>query len=176
MGYQQEREAQQEAWKIRQMEKKVESLDEQPHVSEITLIEQTLKFCKSLLPQESAAEKEEKKEVVYNNKDNETVLLKKDAREEEFFFAPTKKGKATKKGKPSGEQEASKKPIKHNAETFKLFDSLKLDAPITVADIPPLLEKLDEQMAMYQNKVKEWEENKEELKRKIKEGIVTMDE
>merc|ERR1712146_300312 len=79
-------------------------------------------------------------------------------------------------GKASGEQDASKKPIKHNAETFKLFDSLKLDAPITVADIPPLLEKLDEQMTMYQNKVKEWEENKEELKRKIKEGIVTMDE
>merc|ERR1712194_40456 len=121
-------------------------------------------------------EKEEKKEVVYNNKDNETVLLKKDAREEEFFFAPTKKGKAAKKGKASGEQDASKKPIKHNAETFKLFDNLKLDAPITVADIPPLLEKLNEQMEMYQAKVKEWEENKEELKRKIKEGIVSMDD
>merc|ERR1711959_135449 len=92
------------------------------------------------------------------------------------FFAPTKKGKAAKKAKGAGEQDNSKKPIKHNAETFKLFDSLKLDAPITVADIPPLLEKLDEQMKMYQDKVKEWEENKEELKRKIKEGIVTMDE
>merc|ERR1712185_222545 len=89
---------------------------------------------------------------------------------------PTKAAKAAKKGKASGEQDSSKKPIKHNAETFKLFDSLKLDAPITVADIPPLLEKLDEQMEMYQKKVKEWEENKEELKRKIKEGVITLDE
>merc|ERR1719316_686107 len=128
------------------------------------------------MPQASAAKQEEKKDTVYNNKDGETVLLKKDAREEEFFFAPTKKGKAAKKGKASGEQDASKKPIKHNAETFKLFDSLKLDAPITVADIPPLVEKLNEQMEMYQAKVKEWEENKEELKRKIKEGIVSVDD
>merc|ERR1712066_59914 len=97
------------------------------------------------------------------------VLMKKEDRADEWFFMPTKKGKAAKKGKSSGgEQDSSKKPIKHNAETFKLFDSLKLDAPITVADIPPLLEKLDEQMELYQNKVKEWELNKEELKRKIK--------
>merc|ERR1712187_203106 len=135
-----------------------------------------MKFCKSLLPQDSASQKEEKKETVYNNKEGEMVLLKKDLREEEFFFAPTKKGKAAKKGKSGGEQDTSKKPIKHNAETFKLFDSLKLDAPITVADIPPLLEKLNEQMEMYQAKVKEWEENKEELKRKIKEGILSLDE
>merc|ERR1711937_229996 len=128
------------------------------------------------MPQASAAKQEEKKDTVYNNKEGETVLLKKEAREEEFFFAPTKKGKAAKKAKGSGEQDNSKKPIKHNAETFKLFDSLKLDAPITVADIPPLLEKLDEQMEMYQSKVKEWEANKEDLKRKIKEGIITMDE
>merc|ERR1712187_690255 len=135
-----------------------------------------MKFCKSLLPQDSASQKEEKKDTVYNNKDGETVLLKKEDRDEEFFFAPTKKGKAAKKGKPSGEQDTSKKPIKHNAETFKLFDTLKLDAPITVADIPPLLEKLNEQMEMYQVKVKAWEENKEEMKRKIKEGIVSLED
>merc|ERR1712185_294046 len=119
---------------------------------------------------------EEKKDVVYNNKAGEEVLMKKEDRADEWFFMPTKKGKAAKKAKGTGEQDMSKKPIKHNAETFKLFDNLKLDAPITVADIPPLLEKLNEQMDMYQKKVKEWEENKEELKRKIKEGIVTMDE
>merc|ERR1712185_892362 len=85
-----------------------------------------------------------------------------------------KKGK--KKGGAGAEQDASKKPIKHNAETFKLFDSLKLDAPITVADIPALLEKLDEQKEMYEKKVQEWRENKEEMKRKIKEGIVTLED
>merc|ERR1712129_270758 len=70
----------------------------------------------------------------------------------------------------------SKKPIKHNAETFKLFDSLKLDAPITTADIPALLVKLEEQKLGFEAKVKEWEENKEEMKRKIKEGIITAED
>merc|ERR1712157_496524 len=88
----------------------------------------------------------------------EVVLLKKEDRESEWFYMPTKKR------------------IKHNATTFKLFDSLKLDAPITVADIPALLEKLNKQMAEYQAKVKHWQENKEELKRKILEGITTCEE
>merc|ERR1719218_43390 len=97
--------------------------------------------------------------------------MKKEDREEEFFFAPTKKGKSGKKSKGGGEgADASKKPIKHNAETFKLFDSLKLDAPITTADIPALLEKLEKQMEDYQAKVADWQANKEEMKKKIMEG------
>ena len=48
------------------------------------------------------------------------------------YYAPTKKGKKGKSAK-STEADGSKKPIKHNAETFKLFDSLKLDPPLTVA-------------------------------------------
>merc|ERR1711988_1263367 len=126
--YQEERKKQQEEWKIKQMEKEVEKLDEQPHVSEITLIEQTIKFCQSLLPQDTAAEKAEKKETVYNNKDNETVLLTKDTRADEYFFAPTKGKAAKKKGSAkAGGDATTKKSIKHNAETFKLFDSLKLN-------------------------------------------------
>merc|ERR1712072_622233 len=164
--YQQERKEQQEQWKIKQLEKQIENLDEQPFVSEITLIEQTIKFCQGLMPQDSAGQKKEEKETVYNNKDGETVLLKKEIRADEWFYAPTKTAKSKKKGK-AADADTSKKPIKHNAETFKLFDSLKLDAPITVADIPPLLEKLNAQMAEYQAKVKDWRENKEAMKRKI---------
>merc|ERR1712007_337937 len=70
----------------------------------------------------------------------------------------------------------SKKPIKHNAETFKLFDTLGLEAPITVADVPALLEKLDKQMETYQEKVQAWEDHKEEMKRKIQEGEVTYED
>merc|ERR1719160_633426 len=80
--YQEERKQQQEQWRIAKLEKEVEKLDEQPFVSEITLIEQTIKFCQGLMPQASAAKQEEKKDTVYNNKDGETVLLKKEAREE----------------------------------------------------------------------------------------------
>merc|ERR1712146_596941 len=139
-----------------------EKLDDNPHLTKITLIEQTITFCKSLMPQDKAKTEEVKKETQHTIKDGEVVLMKKEDREEEFFFAPTKKGKAGKKAKGGDGGDNSKKPIKHNAETFKLFDSLKLDAPITTADIPALLEKLDEQKASFEKKVQEWRENKED--------------
>merc|ERR1712014_343372 len=69
--YQEERKAQEAAWKIKKMEKEVEKLDENPYVSQITLIEQTMTFCKGLLPQDVAEQKEVIKEVVHNNKDGE---------------------------------------------------------------------------------------------------------
>merc|ERR1719409_2627431 len=61
--YAEERKKQQEEWRIKQLEKKVEQLDKQPYVSELTLIEQTVKFCKDLLPREEADKKEEKKDT-----------------------------------------------------------------------------------------------------------------
>merc|ERR1719291_660585 len=174
--YQEERKAQEAAWKIKKMEKEVEKLDENPYVSQITLIEQTMKFCKNLLPQDAGEKKEEIKETVHNNKDGEVVLSKKEDRADEWYFCPTKKkGGGAKKGKASND-DMSKKPIKHNAETFKLFDTLGLEAPITVADATPLLEKLEKQMEIYQEKVQAWEDHKEEMKRKIQDGEVTYDE
>merc|ERR1711953_886268 len=99
---------------------------------------------------------------------------KKEDREEEFYFAPTKTkaSKSKNKGKAEG---GSAKPIKHNAETFQLFDKLKLDAPITTDDIPPLLEKLEAQLASYQEKVAEWQANRDEMKRKILAGEIGND-
>merc|ERR1740138_1804336 len=142
----------------RRQERAAEKLDEQPYVSEITLIEQTMLFCKSLTQSKDTDEK-------------------KEDREDEYFFAPTKGKKAKGKAKTATKSEGGSKPIKHNAETFRLFDQLKLDAPITTADIPALLEKLDEQLIMYQGKVKKWEEKREEMKRKIlEEGVMPEDE
>merc|ERR1711972_1205698 len=97
----------------------------------------------------------------------EVLVAKGD--QEEFFMMPAKGKKA--KSKKGGKAEGSAKPIKHNAETFRLFDQLKLDAPITTDEVPALLEKLEAQLADYQNKVKVWEETKEEQKRKILEGL-----
>merc|ERR1712113_606603 len=54
-----ERTERQKDYEIRQLERKAEKLDEQPHVAEMTLIEQTIAFCKSL-----TQKKEEKKEEV----------------------------------------------------------------------------------------------------------------
>merc|ERR1719353_2882762 len=85
--YQEERKVQQEQWRIAKLEKQIEALDEQPFVSEITLIEQTVKFCESLMPQNADEKKEEQKATVFNNKDGEEVLLKKEDREAEMYYA-----------------------------------------------------------------------------------------
>merc|ERR1712087_730948 len=45
------------------------------------------------------------------------------------------------------------KPIKHNIQTFNLFGCLELDPPMTTADIPETLERLQAQLAFYQDKV-----------------------
>merc|ERR1712032_701235 len=148
--------------------KKAERLEEQPYVAEITLIEQAIAFCNSLTQKKGDDVQEEKKEIAHNNPEGTEVLVKK-GDEEEFFMMPTKvkKGKAKKGGK----SEVSSKPIKHNAETFRLFDQLKLDAPITTSEIPGILEKLEEQLEKYNDKVKEWEEKREEKKRMILAGL-----
>merc|ERR1712139_75696 len=65
--YQEEQKARQAEYKIRQMEKKVEALDEQPFVAEITLIEQTIKFCKNLTQAKAEEKKEEAAATVFNN-------------------------------------------------------------------------------------------------------------
>merc|ERR1712203_401921 len=117
--------------------------------------------------------KEEKKEVAHENPEGtEVIVAKKD--QDEFFMMPAKGKKS--KSKKGGKAESSAKPIKHNAETFRLFDQLKLNAPMTTDEVPALLEKLEAQLADYQQKVKVWEETKEEQKRKILEGLEVEDE
>merc|ERR1712113_1300946 len=138
----------------------------------MTLIEQTMLFCKSLTQSKATDQKEEKKDAsVHDNPEGTQVLISKEDREEEYFFAPTAKGKKGKSKRKTGDEgSSSSKPIKHNAETFRLFEQLKLDAPITTGDIPPTLEKLEAQFEEYKQKVKAWEETREEMKRKILEG------
>merc|ERR1719152_18365 len=149
----------------------IEQLDEQPHVAEITLIEQTISWCQANLPKKKEETKTEKKDTSFNNPEGYGILLKKDAREEEFYFAPTK-GKKGPKGKKGAAEDSSKgTAIKHNVETFRLFDMLKLDAPVTTDDIPAILTKLEEQLADYQEKVKKWEQTREEQKKRIMEGL-----
>merc|ERR1712174_164370 len=84
-----ERAERQKEYEIRQLERKAEKLDEQPHVAEMTLIEQTIAFCKSLT-QKKEEKKEEVKQTNYAVPDGATMIIKKEDREEEFYFAPTK--------------------------------------------------------------------------------------
>merc|ERR1711957_607592 len=151
------------------IQKKAEKLEDQPYVAEITLIEQTIYFCGTLTQKKGGeAKEEEKKEIAHTNPDGYEVVAKK-GDEEEYFMMPAKGKKA--KDKKGGKAEGSAKPIKHNAETFRLFDQMKLDAPITTDEVPALLLKLEEKLADYQEKVKKWEETREEKKRKILAGL-----
>jgi len=163
--YAAEREGRQKEWEEQSRQKKVEKLDEQPFVTEITLLEQTIKFCKTLTGDKEVEKKEDKKDIEHTNMDGLQLLGKKDERDE-FWFEPTK----AKKSKGSKAKVSTAKPIKHNASTFKLFDQLKLDAPITLDDIPPTLEKLEAELVKYEAKVADWEKNKEERKAKILAG------
>merc|ERR1719424_547718 len=113
--YAAEREGRQKEWEEHSRQKKVEKLDEQPFVTEITLLEQTIKFCKSLTSGKEVEKKEEKKDIEHNNMDGLQVLGKKDERDE-FWFEPTK-AKKNKGSKTEGKK--ATKPIKHNAVTFK---------------------------------------------------------
>eukprot|EP00747_Dinoflagellata_sp_TGD_P089401 gnl/TRDRNA2_/TRDRNA2_164307_c0_seq4.p2 gnl/TRDRNA2_/TRDRNA2_164307_c0~~gnl/TRDRNA2_/TRDRNA2_164307_c0_seq4.p2 ORF type:complete len:338 (-),score=170.81 gnl/TRDRNA2_/TRDRNA2_164307_c0_seq4:136-1014(-) len=160
---------------IERRQRAADKLEEQPFVSEITLIEQTILFCKNLMPKEDDTKASEKKAgtIAHTNKAEEVVLLGKANRDEEFYFAPTK-GKAAKKKAAGSKPKAAN--IKHNVETFRLFESLKLDAPITTDDVPPLLEKLEAQLEEYLAKVKVWEENRDEMKKKILAGIQDEEE
>lgn len=167
-----ERAAREKDYRLRQLAKEADKLDEVPYIQEITLIEQTISWCKSLT-QSKPEQKEEKNKTTIANPDGMEVLIKKEDRDEEFYFAPTKGKKATKQKGKSG----ASKNIKHNAETFRLFDKLKLDAPVTTEDIPPLLEKLETQLQDYEAKTKVWEEKREEMKRRILEdGVLPADD
>merc|ERR1712129_302124 len=157
-------------WESTQRQRKADSIDVQPYVAEITLLEQTIFFCKGLIQDKGPVQVEEKKETTHNNPDGTEILVGKNMREEEFYYAPTAKKKSKSKNKGGAKEGGSAKPIKHNAATFKLFDQLKLNAPITTEDIPGTLEKLEEQLAQYQEKVAAWEVNKEEMKKKIMDG------
>jgi uncharacterized coiled-coil DUF342 family protein len=153
--------------------KQAEKVDVQPHVTEMTLIEQTIFFCKGLIATKEVKE-ETKKVVTHDIPEGAELVVSKQDREDEYLFPPTA-GKKKGKKKSQGGKESGPKPIKHNAETFKLFDQLKLDAPITTEDIPALVEKLEEQLASFKEKVAAWEKNRDELKAKILSGEATLE-
>merc|ERR1712060_354918 len=79
-----DRRKRQEEFEVRKRVRDADKLDEQPYIAEITLIEQSIAFCKSLTQAKGSQKEEEKKEIKHTNKAEEVVLLKKEDREEEF--------------------------------------------------------------------------------------------
>merc|ERR1712139_199124 len=170
---QEDRIKRQKEYEERKRVREADKLDEQPYVQEIAIVEQCMAFCKSLTQAKATVEKEEKKEIKHDLPKGAELMVSKEDREE-FYLEPTARGKKSKS--KAKKDEGSTKPIKHNAETFQLFDKLKLDAPITTDDVPALLEKLDAKLVEFNSKVKKWEEQREELKERILAGEATADD
>lgn len=139
-----------------------------PFLNETTLIDQTIDYCKQLLG-EGGAKKEEEKVDPSQWKapvEGAQVMLSKKDRDVEMYWQPTK-GKKGLKGKKTDADSAKSTKIKHSAETFKVWQDLKLPAPMTTGDVPALLEKLMESQKQYAEKVKKWEDQR---KKKIEEA------
>lgn len=143
-----------EEYEKAELSKKEDKLFVQPHLAEVALLEQTITFCKNLLPKESE-ETKAKTEVAHTNPEGYAVLKKKDEREEEFFSAATKKKGPTKKNRA-----APSTVIKHDAYTFRLFDALEVKAPSSVDQIPDTLKELQAKLDKYTAAIATWEQKK----------------
>merc|ERR1711865_181308 len=84
--YADDRLKQQKEWDLTRKEREIEKLDDQPYTSEITLVEQTIKFCKSLLPRgDDDSVGTETKEVTHNVKEGEVVMASKKDRDDDYY-------------------------------------------------------------------------------------------
>merc|ERR1711907_849085 len=98
------------------------------------------------------------------------------ADEYEFVTGVPKKSKKGKKQSGGGGDADSKKKLVLNMDNFGDCSFLGLDPPMYLSDLPGLLTKLEEKKAHFEQKVKDWEQNKEEMKKKILDGTMTLSE
>lgn len=143
-----------------------------PFLEETTLLEQTILYCKSLLPvddcQTPTPSSGANTENLSNALEGAKILLRKEDRGPEFFVEPTKKKTPKKK---SAEKSKTAHAIKHTAETFGIFERLKMAAPMSTTDVPPILEKLEENLAGYNKKVSKWEAERKAKLEKLGEYV-----
>ncbi|CAJ1404964.1 unnamed protein product [Effrenium voratum] len=106
-------------------------VEEVPGFAELRLLEQTLQYCKKLLPKNMDSV-QEKKPIQYNNPDGSLIIVPKEERSEEYLFAPPKprrhEGKVNKrpptsklkKTRTEGEQEPVSGSTDTEAEDLEL--------------------------------------------------------
>eukprot|EP00439_Symbiodinium_sp_Y106_P013608 s3162_g1.t4 len=117
---------------------------EPPHFAELRLLEQTLAYCRKLLPKDDTSEKE-RKPVEYNNPEGSLVIMPKEDRPDEFLFAPPKprrhEGKVRKrpptskmkKTRTEGKQTLSPKPQSMADDATDLTDLFPLHLELSKA-------------------------------------------
>lgn len=168
----------QEAWEAEKKKLELEKKNEKPFFDECVLIEQTMTYCNNLLNPSKKAEEEKKKTAAdFEDIEGRTILVSKKDREAEMWLAP--KGK---KLRNKGQQGGSKKnnTIQHNIATFTLFDELSklgdkknkkpIAAPLTLADVPAVIEALKEKQAYYDAKIADWQKEMDKLAAEVQEA------
>jgi len=151
----------------RKAELKNEEEEEQPHLAETILIEQTIAYCQTLIKKEEKEEVEEKADVKHNNPEGSMVLANKKDRDLEMI---TVGGGRKKKGPKKVEKKDDGK-IKHTLASLDIFGKLKLDPPVSVSDVPAVITKLETKLGSYKDKVKAWEADKEDRARRAAQAL-----
>lgn len=166
-----------EAWEAEKTKKKLEKQAEKPYFEEMTLLEQTIMYCKGLQKDAGEGPVEEKKVDAAALEgaigvEGAMVMVSKKDREQEMYL----QGHKGKKLKQGGQKKKNRN-IKHNAGTFALFAQLKnksISAPMTLDDVPALLEKLEAEMEVYNKKIADWEVKRDEIQKQIEEADETV--
>ncbi|EEQ97992.1 Nuclear segregation protein BFR1, putative [Perkinsus marinus ATCC 50983] len=150
-----EREARLAEEEKKRLEEELEKEKEIPYLAEIELVENTIKYCKTLAPEEKKEEAAAKADVP--TIDGTMALVQKKDRVQNYYFAPTaqkKKGKHNKQG-------ASQAAFKHGLDTLQLFSDMKVDAPKNKDDVPKCIEDLNKRLAEYKDLQKVEYENRQ---------------
>jgi len=145
-----ERDIRQAEWAQRQAEEKDEAGPAAaPFTTELVELDNTIKYLKTLLPQEVVTKEEVTVEEAAG------ILVQKKDRDDEFFFAPTK-GPRSAKGKKGGKKAAPAAPkakaIVHTMESLIIFDKYKVSPPANSTAVPDCLEALAKQVVNYTKK------------------------
>lgn len=113
---------------------------------DLTLVEQTIAYLKSVLPKEET-ETKVTQETVYDNPEGCVVLVSKKDRDLDDLCV--KKKKAPKK-------KVRTTTLNHTVGTYRYFELLKISAPLTLDDVPQTLETLESMREKYSKDLAEW--------------------
>jgi len=145
----------------------VTAAQEPPHFAEVVLLEQTLQFCRSILPREEERP-EEKKSVEYNNPEGSVIVIPKEQRGMDFLIPPVKPRRSEAKSMKQREKlkkAENLKTIRHNVHSFSLFEKLMMDAPLSTDDLPATIEKLRDHLDKRRAEIATWEAKRDEARR-----------
>ena len=158
----------QQATKVPQVAGLPELPKEPPGSAEMRLLEQTLLYCKKLLPKSDEVV-EEKKPIEYNNPEGSVIIIPKEDRSEEYLFAPPKprrhEGKIRKRP-PTSKLKKTKEAqqvLLHSPLSFQLFEELRIVPPVNTSDVQPTIDEVEERLAKHRQAAQQWELKRQEL-------------